>query len=221
MMNVGFNLANLGLGQWIVIGLSAVLGAWFVAGIAINRRVGRTARDWIASSLDGYTCGEPSWVDLATAAVAMKATRPTLPLERLEAILALERRENLPLWLFQHVAGKRDSLILRATTKRKPSFEAHLIPTGEYAAIASLTQGREPPLRRSDERVGFAMFVGGDPDEQALRPFRTLVEHCKDSLVRVSLRTEKPYLLLHVRLAGFRGSSTAVVRAMNEVAERI
>ncbi len=219
MQPISFNLADLGLGQWIVIGLSVLVGVWFVAGIAVNRRVGRRARAWLASGLDGYTCGQPSWVDLATAAVVTKAARPALPLERIEAILALERRENLPLWLFQHAAGKRDSVILRANLKKKPVFEAHLIPSSEYAQIAAYSH-REPPLQRGEDRDGFTLFVGGDASAPAIQALEALKERFKGSLIRVSVRGESPHLLLHVRLVALRDASPAVALALDEIARK-
>jgi hypothetical protein len=219
MPAVGFNLANLNLGQWAVIGLSVALGAWFLAGIAVNRKAGRGAHAWLASALEGYSCGELRWVDLATAAVVLKAGRTNLPLDRIEAIFALERRENCPLWLFQHAAGKRDNLILRAALRKKPGFEAHLVPSREYAVISSLTQGRDPPLTRSEESGGYSLFVGGGPDAATVQTLKALADRFKGSIQRVSLRADNPQLLFHVRLAALRAAPAgSLLQAIDELA---
>ncbi len=215
------NLASLNLGQWVVIGLSVAMGCWFLAGIAINRRVGRAACAIIASGLEGYTCGAPGWLDLATAGMAIKPSSKGLPVERMEAVISLERRENLPLWLFQLAAGKRDTLALRVIMARKPGFEAHLLNAREYASINALTHEREPALQRRDAVGGFPLFVGGEPPEPVLRVFGDLAARFKDSIVRLSLRPETPNLLLHMRFPVQKETVAALVRSVEAIHREI
>jgi hypothetical protein len=199
-----FNLSNLNAGQWAVIGLSLLLAGWFVAGILVNRRTGKVAHAWLSSALEGFSSKGLAWADLATAAAVMKPDEPDGQIEKMEAVLVLERRENLPLWLFHHVSGKRDSLIIRAVLKKSPAFEAHLVPSSEYALIGSLTQGRDPPLARSEEDGGYSFFKGGDPGEGALAAFRETEARFRGGIQRVTVRPERPQLLFHARLDALR-----------------
>jgi len=211
------NLASLNLGQWVVIGLSAVMGIWFLAGIVINRRVGREACVLVASGFEGYSSGAPSWLDLATVGMAIKPARHGLPVERMEAVVSLERRENLPLWLFQRAAGKRDALALRVIMAKKPDFEAHLLHAREYASINALTHEREPALQRRDTVDGFSLFVGGEPPAPALKVFEDLCARFKDSIVRLSLRPDNPNLLLHVRYPVEKATVAALARSIEAI----
>jgi hypothetical protein len=216
-----FNLASLNLGQWVVIGLSVVMGIWFLAGIAVNRRVGREACAMVASGLEGYSCGAPSWLDLATAGMAVKPARRGLAAERIEAVVSLERRENLPLWLFQLAAGKRDTLALRVIMAKKPDFEAHLLHAKEYASINALTHEREPALKRRDTVDGYSLFIAGEPPEPVVRLFEDLGARFKDSIVRLSLRPENPNLLLHLRFPVQKEAVAALAQSLEAIQREI
>jgi hypothetical protein len=215
------NLASLNLGQWVVIGLSVVMGVWFLAGIAINRRVGRAACAIVSSGLEGYSCGALGWLDLATAGMAIKPARKGLPVERMEAVVSLERRENLPLWLFQLAAGKRDTFALRVIMAKKPGFEAHMLDAREYGSINALTHEREPALQRRDTVDGFALFIGGEPPEPVMRVFGELGARFKDSIVRLSLRPETPNLLLHMRFPVQKEAVAALARSVEAIYREI
>jgi hypothetical protein len=213
-MPFGLDLSSLNLGQWLVIGLSVVVGIWFVAGVALNRRTGRAAGALISSSLEGYSCGTPRWLDLATLGVAVKPTIQGLPVERMEAVFSLERRENLPLFLFQHIAGKRDTLALRAILKKKPDFEAHLLQANELASVNALKTGREPPLHETDTADGFKLFTGGEPPEAIVSAFEDLGKRFKSDLVRLSMRPDSPNMLLHVRFPSMGEAVITLTRSL-------
>ncbi len=197
----------MGPGEWAVIGASAVLGVWFLAGIAINRRLGREANALLSSGSEGLAFLPLAWVDLATAAVSIKTGRSGLPLDRIQAVFVLERRENCPLWAFQHLSGKRDSVIVRAALKNPPGFELHLIPSSDYALRSGLTQGRQPPLSTLEEKDGFLLLAGGQTAERTLAAVKALADRLKGKLLRASMRQDFPHLLLHVQLSAFGGSS--------------
>ncbi len=206
----------MGPGEWAVIGASAVLGVWFLSGIAINRRRGREAYALLSSSSKGLAFLPLAWVDLATAAVSVKTGSSGLPLERMQAVFVLERRENCPLWAFQHMSGKRDSVILRAALKNPPDFELHLIPASDYALRSGLTQGREPPLLSLEAGDGFVILAGGQAAERTLAAVKALADRLKDKLLRASVRRDFPHLLLHIQLSAFGGGSAESLIGMVE-----
>jgi hypothetical protein len=205
---------HLGPGEWAVIGASAVLGAWFLAGIAANRKVARDFHALLSLSSDKLSLLPLAWVDLSTAGVSIKTAQSGLPLERMEAVLVLERRENCPLWAFQHFAGKRDSVIIRAVLKNPPGFELHLVPAHDYALRNGLTQGREPPLLTLEDKDGFLILAGGQPAERTLAAVKALADRLGGKLLRASVRQDFPHLLLHVQLSAFRGASPETLMGM-------
>lgn len=207
-MPAAFDLSRLNAGQWVVIGLSSVLIVWLVAGIVINRREGVKAHAWLCSSLSGFTGGNLAWVDLATAASVLKPADPRACVEKIEAVFAFERRENLPLWLFHRAAGKRDSLIVRASLKASPSCEAHLVLSTELAVLASLSQGRDPPLERRDDHDGYSLLMRGAPAQGTLAALKDAAARYPGGIQRVSLRPERPQLLFHARLDALRKAPT-------------
>ncbi len=217
-MPAAFDLSKLNLGQWAVIGLSCVLIAWLVAGIIINRREGAKAFAWLGSALQGYAGGKLTWVDLATAAAVLRPGDSRAPVEKIEAVVALERRENLPLWLFHHVSGKRDSLIIRAVLKSPPAAEAHMVLSTELAQLSALSQGRDPPLERIDDPDGYSFFTGGAPAAGKLDALKENAARYRGGLQRVSLRAERPHLLFHARLDALRAApSGSLLRTIDEL----
>ena len=210
---------NLGVGEWIVICLSAALGVWFLAGIAVNRKLGPSACAWLAAELRGSSSGL-HWLDLATAAASVKPEGPGLPFRRLEAILALERRENFPLWLFQHLAGRRDSLLIRAALDRPPGFELHLVPRQEYALLGELKQRESLSLR--EEFQGFKLFCSAEPAETAVAAVKAFVERFPGSLLRVSLQQKAPQLIIHFELAPLQATpKDALLEAIRELVQSL
>jgi hypothetical protein len=204
---------HLGPGEWAVIGASAVLGAWFLAGIAANRKVARDFYALLSLSSDKLSLLPLAWVDLSTAGVSIKTARSGLPVERMEAVLVLERRENCPLWVFQHLAGKRDSVIVRAALKNPPCFELHLVPSSDYALRSGLT-AREQPLHCTEAGNGLLLFSGGQLPERTLASMKALADRLGGKLLRVSVRQDFPHLLLHVQLSAFRGASPETLMGM-------
>jgi hypothetical protein len=206
---------HLGVGEWIAIGLSAVLGIWFLAGIAANRKTARRIAAGLASALGGYRCGELGWVDLATAGIAIKPDSGRLPVERLEAVLSLERRENCPLWLFQHLAGKRDGIFLRARLGKKPDGELHLVPGREMALAASLSRAGGS-TRLQEEYKAFKLFCDGETKDVMVSVVKSLADRFPESLLRVSVRREAPHLLLQFSPSILDGASKSRLSGMVE-----
>ena len=102
------------IGQIIVIGLSLTLVLWFLGGTLYNRRRANQIWRWLEPGLEvlGGRVGKV-WIGVSGAGLRVAVDNPSAPLRHLECIVALESRENLPLWLFERTRGKRDQLTLR------------------------------------------------------------------------------------------------------------
>ena len=218
---MGINLASIGTAQWLVIALCVALGVWFLVGMAVNRRRGTEVCRRLTSELSGYTATAVRWVDLATAAIGFRAAG-SAPVDRAEVVVAMERRENCPLWLFQHLAGTRDKLILRAALRTKTSLEAHVIPVGDLVTLTSLTENRQPPLRALDAQDGFRFLVGGSADDGSLQKLRALVRRLGPHLLRMTVRPETPQMSVQLSASGLlREPPGALPGLIGEIAESV
>ena len=186
---------HLGTGEWIVIGICAALGIWFLAGIAVNRRVGTRLLERITGGMPGCSHNVLRWIDLSTVIVGFRSPSPAI--ERMEMMLALERRENLLLWLFQHAAGKRDTILLRAALRKKPASEMHLLPTAERALVPSAAAASDVNVR--EEYRGFKILSSIACTESATSALKAIADRFSDSLLRLSIRTEAPHVLVNAR----------------------
>ena len=100
------------LGQWIVIGLSVVMGVWFAVGSFYNRRRGIGTYRWIQSGLKRLgKISEAAWIGSSGSGARLTVGKAEAPFRRIEVVFLLESREILPLWLFNRVRNKQDEMI--------------------------------------------------------------------------------------------------------------
>jgi hypothetical protein len=104
--------------QAIVIAVSAVLIAWYIAAHLYNRRRGRQLRRWLEGRLAELGGDiEADWIGSPASGARFNVRRADPPFRRLEAILLLANREIPLLWLVDYLRGKRDRIIIRATLR--------------------------------------------------------------------------------------------------------
>jgi hypothetical protein len=115
--------APVDLGQWIVIGVSVGMLAWYIVASSYNRqREERTLR-WIYKGLKPL--GEPRRIRGASGKGLLpgfEVVKPSGAFRLIQVSYRMERRENPPLWIFQYFQGQRDELEVRA--RLKPQYEA-------------------------------------------------------------------------------------------------
>jgi hypothetical protein len=104
--------------QAIVIAVSALLVAWYVAAHLYNRRRGRRLRQWLEgqlAELGGER--EAGWIGSPASGARFNVSRTDPPFRRLEVTLLLANREIPLLWLVDHLRGRRDRIIIRGTLR--------------------------------------------------------------------------------------------------------
>lgn len=148
-------IQNLNLGQWIVIGLSAVMLAWYFAANAINRNRGVAIYRWLYHSLEEVgkiTTAE--WFGSSSSGGRLLVEKPARPFRRLEAVFLLERREFLPYWIIKHLQGWRDEVHIKAVLRASPKLD-----------LVVARQKNPSQAAPSDDRIpaGFKLL----PDDQA------------------------------------------------------
>jgi hypothetical protein len=137
-------------GQIIVIGLSLALALWLVGGIWYNRRRRQQIWGWLEAGLEvfGGRVGKV-WIGSSGAGLRIAIDNALVPFRRLELIVRLESRENLPLWLFERAQGKRDQLTLRAWLRAPGRGEIEVVPADSALNLALQTQPDHPWQRTS------------------------------------------------------------------------
>ncbi|MGD8997129.1 MAG: hypothetical protein PVH80_03405 [Anaerolineae bacterium] len=105
-------------GTLAIIALSALLVLWYVALHLYNRRRGRRLRGWALAVLDALG-GErdEGWIGSPASGGRINVRRAEPPFRRLEITFLLANREIPLLWLADHLRGKQDRIIMRATLR--------------------------------------------------------------------------------------------------------
>jgi hypothetical protein len=190
------------IGQILVIGLSLVLGLWFLGGTWYNRRRARQIWHWLEPGLDvfGGQVGKV-WIGSSGAGLRVAIDRASPPFRRLELVVRLESRENLPLWLFEVARGQRDQLTLRATLRSFGRTELEAVPLDR-----PLTSAPQAPGERTWDETGISprwrIAHRGRVGEEQIDAVRGFISVYTDYLQRLALRRAEPQLLVQISLSG-------------------
>jgi hypothetical protein len=160
------------LGQWIVIGLSVGMVAWFFGASSYNRQREEKAFRWIYRGLKRH--GEPEPLGRAGSRArlpGLEVSTASGPFRKIVVLYRLERRENPPLWIFQHMQGKRDELevklVLKQAAKGKnqaEELEKVKSSLGSYRS-ALLEDGLKSDGRELLIRFNLKGLLGKDAEE--------------------------------------------------------
>lgn len=193
------------VGQWVVIGISIFIGAWYLTGFYYNRRQGERTLTWLRTSLEPW--GKISSVRLLgsfSSGAQLEINRANAPFQSLEVTFVLESRENLPLWLFNRLQGRRDEIFFKANLRSIPEQE---IVVGRETD-PKVTQLIDPGERRPFELVrgpgGFMYAWRGRQDGGRKESLANFLEHYGEAVQRLVFQRDRPNLALRAWLAPLR-----------------
>jgi hypothetical protein len=190
-------------GQQIAIGLSILMGVWFVVGAIINRKRGRTAYQWIQAGLKQLgKISEARWIGSTGTGARLLVGKAVKPFVLVEVIFLLESREIMPIWIFNRFRGKQDEMIVKANLRKIPiqEFEvAHKNDRRVKGFFDNPVEG-QVPFERGPECSGFVIATRGNDDLKRLEGLQTLLSSYQDSIVQVSLQRQRPHLILRINL---------------------
>lgn len=193
-------------GTIVVIALSAFLVLWYGAGYLYNRRRGEALFRWLERGLE--TLGgehEAGWLGSPTTGARANVLHADPPFRRLEITLLLETREVMPLWLVNHLCGRRDRLIIKSTLRSPRQGEIELLPPNGPSARA-LRQDQEQPWTWRDGPRGLALAHRGAGSEEQVARLTPWLETYGDHLDRLSWRKADPHVQLQLRAGGLSAS---------------
>jgi hypothetical protein len=185
-------------GVAVVIGVCAFLALWYGAGHLYNRRRGQRLFRWLEAGL-GALGGEieAGWIGSSAAGARFNVVHAAPPFRRMEITLLLENREILPLWLFDHLRGRRDRLIIRATLRSSRRGEIEIGPARRKAA-----RQRQGPWEWLEEPHRLATAYQGPGAQQQAAALEPWLQSYGAYLRRFYWRKRDPHILLEINLNG-------------------
>jgi len=192
---------ELNLGQWVVIGISAVLILAYIRGFYYNRQRAGQILAWLEDGLE--TFGPVSAGDKLPGMASggrLEVKRAAPPLKRVEAVYLLAPRENPVFWLFHLIQGRRDELILWITYQSRPEQELEVARPRDRQLESRLKDVEKIPLSVSEGPHGLSVASEQKKDGQLSGKVQSFLERYGRQVYRLALRGNKPHLFLRTNL---------------------
>lgn len=183
-----------------------VLVSWFAAGMWVNIRKGNRVARWLQDGLP-LLGAKTTLRWLGSSGIELKIQNPNKPFVSVDVFILLEPRDVPLLWIYFHLRGRRDILIVRCQSSTKPAFQ--LEAAGRYAWSARSAQIQAfrkewtvlPAEKKTDVRAyGEGMLESA---QEAL----ALAADCQLPLVRMAVRRSVPQLEVQWYLRRFESVS--------------
>lgn len=189
------------IGQWIVIILSAVLGVWYFIGAIINRRRGMQVFNWLRPGMESTgKLSEARWIGSSGSGARLVVTQAQAPFRRLEAIFLLESREILPLWLFNHLRGKRDEIIIKASLRSAPTQELEAARKGEREFQKVVSSDLKKPFELTQSLPGYDIARRGKQNNPGFEQFTAFLQANHPAVWRVSVQRQAPHVIVRANI---------------------
>ena len=193
---------ELNLGQWIVIGICAVLILAYLRGYFYNRQQASRISAWLQEGMKAWgrvTSGEGKLPGLASGG-RLEVQQAAPPLHSIEAITLLAPRENPLFWIFYRLQGKRDELIVWITFQSKPDQIVEVARSGDQHFQKRLTATDKPTLARMEAPPGFQMAREEKEGATLAGKVLSFVQRYPSPVRRLVVRPNKPHLFLRADL---------------------
>lgn len=168
-----------------------LIGGYFI-GVTRNRRVGRALAWWVHAGLRDLGAETTiRWLGASGFLIGARGLPP--PLTRLTVTALLEPREVAPLWLYAHLRGRRDVLVVRFALARPPQGSIEIVQPASFigrAALAAIAEDHAWAARRRD---GFVIATRGGHAAVADELWGIFRQHTA-GLWQVSVRPVDPHL---------------------------
>jgi hypothetical protein len=188
------------IGQWTVIVLSALFLAWFLVGTATNRKRGDQILSWVQGGTTPL--GRMSEARrIRGSAVQLTIKEAAAPFRQVDLIVALEPRENPPLWLYNHILGKRDELVIQAKLRSpaQQELEINKVGVGTKADTRASDASHLNTIQSSAGNYTLESSKGIDP--AMLDCLETFLEKYSSAVKHFSLNRSAPHVQVHLLLS--------------------
>lgn len=207
-------------GQWIVIGISALMILGYIRGYYANRRRAGQVLAWLRQGLE--TLGPVSSGEKLpgmTTGGRLEVKHAVAPLKRAEAIYLLAPRENLFFWFFHRLQGKGDELILWLTFQSRPTHEVEVARRGDRHFEKHLKEPNRKSLVMTEVPRGLLMAIS-EQNGNFSEKVKSVVQRYGSAILRLSVRGNKPHLFLRADLQALQSDlAEELLTALSELAE--
>jgi len=189
---------ELGIGEWAVISVCAILILGYVRGYYYNRQKAEQILAWLQPGLEKLGKVEPGerLAGLATGG-RLQVKQAIEPFRRVEAIFILAPRENLIFWLFHHLLGRNDELALKISLRTQPSTEIEVARRGDREFARIVSGGEKKTFTRLSGLPKYEAAYRGKSNADQLKTF---LERYGKVVFRLSLRREQQHLFVRAYL---------------------
>lgn len=196
---------ELDVGQWVVIGICAVLLAGYINGYYQNQRKAEQIHRWLRNGLSQW--GEVTPGDRLPGMVtggSLTVSQASAPFRRIEAVFILEPRENLLFWLFYRLGRRRDELVLKIYLRANPDQELEAARSNDKDFKHYLAEADKKPLTTISGpgklQIAWREKNGADVIGKAQR----FLEKYAPAVMRLSLRRKQPHLFIRIHLTALQ-----------------
>lgn len=192
---------KLDIGQWIVIGICALLLLGYARGFYYNRRRASQIFAWLyegLKTLGPVSVGEKLPGMASGGRLEVKPVSP--PLKQVEAVYLLAPRENPLFWLFHRLQGRGDELILWVTFFSRPKQDVEIGRPGDRQLQSRLNDADKKKLNVSPGPHGLQIALEekqGAPSDEKIHAF---LARYGTGMSRLALRENKPHLFVRANL---------------------
>ncbi len=194
------------IGQTVVIVICAILGVWYFLAAIYNRRRGLKTFDWLKTGLESLgKLSETKWIGSSGSGARLVVGSPSVPFKRVEVIYLLESREILPLWIFNHLRGKRDEIILKASLRSGPSQEIEAARENDAEFKKIVAADGKKSFDALPAPAGFEIAIRGKKEDNLPSRLSDFLKSYEDAVWRFSLQRKAPHLILRANLPDLTG----------------
>jgi hypothetical protein len=184
-------------GQWIIIGISFVLVAWYFGANIYNRQKGIKTYRWLRRGL--ATLGkidQAGWLGSSSSGASLIVNKPAKPFRMIAASFLLETREILPWWLFNCLKGKREQVVIQVNFRKQPKLTVVANREAYRQQETQFKTERMEQYRQLTTQQGFQIQYSGDQDDPWLAGLNKFLESNGKSVQRITLQPETPQLVV-------------------------
>jgi hypothetical protein len=205
-------MENLGVGEWFVIGLSVLIGVFFLIGNWLNNQRALRLMSWLRSGLAVFGEVQYARFSAPTAAGMRVKAEPAegSPLSTLDGMLSLVRRENLPLWLYQAARGRHDHFQFTCDVRPGPRGEVHIFHSSNLSQVEAARRGEKAAFQPLKQQGEYQYFTRGEVDEVEVQRMTDFLAAAPARFMQLSLQRKSPNLTFDARLSPLLASDPEV-----------
>jgi hypothetical protein len=192
----------LNTGQWVIIGISAILVVWYFGANLYNRQKGVKTYRWLRKGLS--TLGkidQAGWLGSSSSGASLLVNKPSPPFRVIETSFLLETREILPWWIYNLSQGKHEHLLIKANLRKKPRQTIIIYRPEEAKKALKLLSDGGTQIESSNPPEGFRILFSEKEDEPGLNEIGKFLEWAGNSVQRITLQPEAPHLIVQAGIS--------------------